>query len=174
MLIVALVATLTTAASPPAGAPAWHPYNSPLRFSAHFPSQPRVERSERPIKTRYGSGNARVEYVTGTDGVAVFAVESSEMPAGAVPSGKERDFLVGVQQGLVGSGTLLSEGEVRLVGSPGRHFTFRAVRQARSFLWLVRIYYVHGRIHSLFVLTPDTADRTKESQRFFSTFRLHQ
>jgi len=168
----ALLSLTAAAAAPESRKDTWVQFNSPgFGFSAEFPHSPKERPVDQTVETTSGSGIFKRTQFWASSGLITYAVEAGSPPPGYVPSGRESDFLLGLQRAMVGSHPVHSWRETRFQGRAAIEFTYYHGDGDKARASHIVTFFVNTRVFMLIVTAPRGPAARPETQRFLSSFR---
>ena len=152
------------------GSTEWIKYESlEGRYSVQLPGQPKVSTQE----TANASGDKFPQYLAGvSDRTGYYAVGYFDLtPGGTYSLDKGRDGIVDAVKG-----TLVSEADISLGGSPGRELKLAVVGPDKlDYIVYGRVYQVDRRVYSLVFIIGKSDDNTEaaaNSTKYFDSFKV--
>jgi hypothetical protein len=158
------------AASPAPPGPEWKPFTSkPGKFTAVFPGTPTEQKQS--VKTAVGTIEMTLYVLDLPKASGSYVIDYSELPEAAVRVGTEEKRLDNARDGAVASakGKLKSEKRISLQGFHGRDLVIE-VGDKRSVR--MRIFAVNNRLYQLLAAGPPAWVASKDTGRFFDSFKL--
>ncbi len=138
-------------------------------FSISFPGEPK-RMPDQTVKTALGDAPLKIFLVElGRD--TVYMVMVSDYPQGAIRPGSEDKALDNARDGILGKlkGKPLVDEKIKLGNHPGRAIQVDAPAVG---IYRTNIYLVKDRMYQVVILAPRETVTSKETDKYFESFKL--